>query len=584
MRPQSFWKGRLRGWCVVARLKALLDAGCTSNARPPPSFRPVTIHYTIAFAIAHPVQRGNRYIHSFIYVKSSSHPALPLTRLFADRFAFQHTTLTPTDWHSLYQSDPWSSGPPTPSLTGLERRKLARSAPLLEDASSPTRSNIGKEARHSGPIQIRDHQPWQRAPCPVRVTSPQRRVVPGAPPPAPSKASKKAKTSSKAAVDVKVPNATSAALLEKAPANPNQVANGLKVTSQDLAEQAETQAAVAAVEAVQSSAAPVVDAPSTPAQKVISGSHQRALGQKQECHHHRSYRRTQEPSEQGAGRRSRFLHLFNLFHPNPAGPPSFAPQRTMPPALEMSTGQQVAAVAKIYDQLANGPLEGGGGDALQTLASIERGSKDEVLPDVSFDTIRSMILNLTAPPTANADAAQAAPTGLDGPSKGFVPLGKASSPASPVSFMQASEILDQSGAEPEGGQPSAVPAEGAEESPQRRAGRSWCSCRRCAATSGKADGTAASAVKEPVNTTVVAEPKLNWAALAEEDDGDLGEAPVWEPLPSSTTSALVTPAPGTPSGGDAAAAPAPEAPASGEVANSPRTKKAKSNGGAGRAG
>ena len=127
---QSFWKGRLRGWCVVARLKARLDAGCTSNARPPPSFRPVTIHYTIAFAIAHPVQRGNRYIHSFIYAKSSSHPALPLTRLFADRFAFQHTTLTPTDWHSLCQSDPWSSGPPTPSLTGLERRKLARSAPL----------------------------------------------------------------------------------------------------------------------------------------------------------------------------------------------------------------------------------------------------------------------------------------------------------------------------------------------------------------------------------------------------------------------------------------------------------------------
>ncbi len=50
------------------------------------------------------------------------------------------------------------------------------------------------------------------------------------------------------------------------------------------------------------------------------------------------------------------------------------------------------------------------------------------------------------------------------PSKGFVPLGKASSPASPVSFMQASEILDQSGAEPEGGSHRPCPAEGAEES------------------------------------------------------------------------------------------------------------------------
>ncbi len=437
---------------------------------------------------------------------------------------------------------------------------------------------------------------------------PQRRVVPGAPPPAPSKAGKKGKASSKAAADVKVPDATSAALLEQAPANPNQVANGLKVTSKDLAEQAETQAAVAAVEAVQSSAAPVVDAPSTPAQKVISDRINELSAKSKnatitvaidELKSLLSKVQVAEadsaPSSSKAGTESegkarlvlllQFLHLFNLFHPNPAGPPSFAPQRTMPPALEMSTGQQVAAVAKIYDQLANGPLEGGGGDALQTLASIERGSKDEVLPDVSFDTIRSMILKLTAPPTANADAdaaqaAQAAPTGLDGPSKGFVPLGKGSSPASPVSFMQASEILDQSGAEPEGGQPSAVPAEGAEESRKGEKGGAGVVIGDAAATSGKADGTAASAVKEPVNTTVVAEPKLNWAALAEEDDGDLGEAPVWEPLPSSTTSALVTPAPGTPSGGDAAAAQAPAAQESGEAASSPRIKKPKSNGGA----
>ncbi len=376
-------------------------------------------------------------------------------------------------------------------------------------------------------------------PVPGAGDKPQRRVVPGAPPPAPSKASKKGKPSSKAAADVKVPDAKSAALLQKAPANPNQVANGLKVTSQDLAEQAETQAAVAAVEAVQSSAAPVVDAPSTPAQKVISDRINELSAKSKnatitvaidELKSLLSKVQVAEagsaPSSSKAGTESegkarlvlllQFLHLFNLFHPNPAGPPSFAPQRIMPPALEMSTGQQVAAVAKIYDQLANGPLEGGGGDALQTLASIERGSKDEVLPDVSFDTIRSMILKLTAPPTANADAdadaARAAPTGLDGPSKGFVPLGKASSPASPVSFMQASEILDQSGAEPEGGQPSAVPAEGAEESRKGEQAGAGIVIGDAAATSGKADGTAASAVKEPVNTTVVAEPKLNWAA------------------------------------------------------------------------
>ncbi len=236
-------------------------------------------------------------------------------------------------------------------------------------------------------------------PVPGAGDKPQRRVVPGAPPPAPSKASKKGKTSSKAAADVKVPDATSAALLEKAPANPNQVANGLKVTSQDLAEQAETQAAVAAVEAVQSSAAPVVDAPSTPAQKVISDRINELSAKSKNATITRSYRRTQEPSEQGAGRRSRgrpssskagtesegkarLVLLLQFLPPLQSSIRNrqatlFAPQRIMPPALEMSTGQQVAAVAKIYDQLANGPLEGGGGDALQTLASIERGSKDE---------------------------------------------------------------------------------------------------------------------------------------------------------------------------------------------------------------
>ncbi len=213
---------------------------------------------------------------------------------------------------------------------------------------------------------------------------PARRVVPGAAPPAPSKAGKKAKggASKDAAAAVKVPDATSAALIEQAPENPRQVANGLKVTSQDLAEQAEAQAAVAAVEAVQSSSDSAV--PSTPAQKVISERIDELTHKSKNAtitvavdELKSLLRRVQQAESESAplapsasadsvdnkGRLIlllQFLHLFNLFHPNPAGPPSFAPSRTMPPALEMSTGQEVAALGKVYDQLANGPLEGGG--------------------------------------------------------------------------------------------------------------------------------------------------------------------------------------------------------------------------------
>ncbi len=107
---------------------------------------------------------------------------------------------------------------------------------------------------------------------PAQATSQHVVVIPGAAPPAP-KSAKKGKGASKsadAAAAVKVPDATSAALIEKAPENPKQVANGLKVTSQDLAEHAETQAAVAAVNAVEASTTSGTDASasSSPATKV----------------------------------------------------------------------------------------------------------------------------------------------------------------------------------------------------------------------------------------------------------------------------------------------------------------------------
>ncbi|TKY90828.1 hypothetical protein EX895_000826 [Sporisorium graminicola] len=454
---------------------------------------------------------------------------------------------------------------------------------------------------------------------PGAADKPARRVVPGAPPPAPSKSSKKGKgAAAKESAAVKVPDATSAALIEKAPENPKQVANGLKVTSQDLAEHAETQAAVAAVNAVQASTQSTTAA-STPAQKVISDriaelssksknatitvaidELKSLLSKVQQAEADSSTSSATSAASKSDSKAHlvlllQFLHLFNLFHPNPAGPSTFAPSRTMPPALQMSTGQQVAALAKVFDQLANGPLEGGGGDALEILANIEQGSQDQVLPDVSFATVRNMILQLTAPPAAAEAAAgkiEPKASGLDGPPKDFVPLDQISPSTAPVSFIQASEILDGSATEPEGGQPSAVPATGATETSKGEQGGAGIILGGKGASSGKPDGTAAAAVDEPINTTVkgpganTKEPKLNWAALAEEDDDDLGEAPVFEPLPSSTTSAFVTPAPGTPTAvePEATTSAKPAAASAGDAPLSPKPKKGKQGSSGSKAG
>ncbi|EST06534.1 hypothetical protein PSEUBRA_004442 [Kalmanozyma brasiliensis GHG001] len=443
-----------------------------------------------------------------------------------------------------------------------------------------------------------------------------RRVVPGAAPPAPSKSGKKQKggAAKDTAAAVKIPDATSAALIEKAPEGPKQVANGLKVTPQDLAEQAEAQAAVAAVDAVQSSSESAVA--STPAQKVISDRIHELSNKSKNATITvavdelksllRKVQKVESESPSPAPSAStdsdskshlvlllQFLHLFNLFHPNPAGPSTFAPSRTMPPALEMSTGQEVAALGKVYDQLANGPLEGGGGDALEILANIEEGSSEEVLPDVTFATLKSMILKLTAPPSAANKEIESKASGLDAPPQDFVPIDKQSPSSAPVSFIQASEILDQSTKEPEGGQPSSVPATGDTETKKGKQGGAGIVLGDKEATSSKADGTAASAVEEPINTTVksssgptTTEPKLNWAAMAEEDDDDLGDAPVFEPLPSSTTSALVTPAPGTPTAVEPEQTAAPVQPATAtptakadDAPLSPKPKKGKQNNG-----
>ncbi|GAA5887761.1 hypothetical protein JCM6882_000744 [Rhodosporidiobolus microsporus] len=89
-----------------------------------------------------------------------------------------------------------------------------------------------------------------------------------------------------------------------------------------------------------------------------------------------------------------FLHLHSLFNPSVS---SFAPP-VLPPIVASATGQDAAAVRMLFDQFANGPLLGGGDDAVEKLEKIAQGGEEELLPGVTFARIQQLVHGLTAPP------------------------------------------------------------------------------------------------------------------------------------------------------------------------------------------
>ncbi len=180
------------------------------------------------------------------------------------------------------------------------------------------------------------------------------------------------------------------------------------------------------------------------------------------------------------------------------------------------------------------------------LANIEKGSNDEVLPDVTFATLRSMILSSLLrhlqPSTSPTPRQQVLMVHL----RTLFHSIRLPPNGGPVSFIQASEILDKSKSEPEGvSRPQCLQQELPRPTRDRREESAlfWATRRP---PRPKLMEQLHRQSKNPSTPLLSrASPMLNWAALAEEDDDDLGEAPVFEPLPSSTTSALWTPAPGT---------------------------------------
>ena len=73
-----------------------------------------------------------------------------------------------------------------------------------------------------------------------------------------------------------------------------------------------------------------------------------------------------------------FLHLQTLFHPQQ----SFA-EPALPTVVARATGAQAAAVGTLFEAFANGPLMGGGDDALTRLQRLYNSDEEDVIPGVS---------------------------------------------------------------------------------------------------------------------------------------------------------------------------------------------------------
>lgn len=78
-----------------------------------------------------------------------------------------------------------------------------------------------------------------------------------------------------------------------------------------------------------------------------------------------------------------FLHLHSLALPTPGSKGLNPP--LLPLALEKASPNEIAATGSLYEKLANGPLLGGEGDAMDLISKLEKGSEEKVFKTVSCE-------------------------------------------------------------------------------------------------------------------------------------------------------------------------------------------------------
>lgn len=86
-----------------------------------------------------------------------------------------------------------------------------------------------------------------------------------------------------------------------------------------------------------------------------------------------------------------FLHLHSLALPTPGSKGINPP--LLPLALEKASPNEIAAIGSLYERLANGPLLGGEGDAMDLISKLEKGSEEKVFKTVSCEYFNTEISN-----------------------------------------------------------------------------------------------------------------------------------------------------------------------------------------------
>jgi hypothetical protein len=242
------------------------------------------------------------------------------------------------------------------------------------------------------------------------------------------------------------------------------------------------------------------------------------------------------------------LHLHTLI--NASMQASFAPP-SLPAGLQQATTQQVAAIEKIVAELSASNDINAFDVKSTTLKKLVSGSQEPVVEGASFKDVLAIVEGLetsskkqTVAQPNNVISGQGTETVADmQPSILFMQASEIESTG--VKALQQDAPADVKQAEPEGGAVDGIPSEeiagGTTSRGQEGAKGEFVGDVKKDELRPPQDGTAKSAVSEPVTTTEVSAPPsaiatprvIDWSANDDDDFGDLDIQPDPSPAPAS---------------------------------------------------
>lgn len=204
------------------------------------------------------------------------------------------------------------------------------------------------------------------------------------------------------------------------------------------------------------------------------------------------------------------MHLHSVLQPSLTA--SFAPV-PLPPVVEHATGQEVAAVHKLYSDLSSSNDVMSFNEKQTIIRKVEQGSSDRILGDTPFHQVKELLQGLNTPATLNNDII-AANVGEISESKEV--------PVSSITFGQASELKE-----------SAPPSESPQVTVEQQDSPHDSSRMAQSQNVGRqpveqtTNGASSHHVNAWANLGSTASPKvIDWSANDDDDLGDLEIQPV----------------------------------------------------------